>query len=70
MGQHVPEFEPLVLALIRAHVGELRAAQVRRRVSSNGRFLSLTVTVQAKSREQLDDIYRTLTGTEQVLLVL
>jgi putative lipoic acid-binding regulatory protein len=70
VGRHEPGFEALVLALVRAHVGEIRAEQVRRRASATGRFLSLTVTVDAQSREQLDDLYRTLTSTEQVLFVL
>jgi hypothetical protein len=70
MGRHEPGFESIVLALIGAHVGAIAPERVRRRASSNGRFLSVTVTVEAHSREQLDDIYRTLTGTEQVLLVL
>jgi putative lipoic acid-binding regulatory protein len=70
VGRNEPEFEALVLALVSAHVGEIRAHQVRKRASSNGRFLSLTVTVEAQSREQLDDLYRTLTSTEQVLFVL
>ena len=43
---------------------------MRSRASSNGRYLSVTVTVTAESREQLDNVYRTLTASEQVLFVL
>lgn len=70
MGRHEPDFEAQVVAMIRRHVGDIPAGSVRSRESSNGRFLSVTVTVIAESREQLDDVYRTLTGSDQVLLVL
>lgn len=70
MGRHEAEFEARVLELIRPHVGELAPQQVRSRPSSNGRFLAVTVTVQAESRDQLDNIYRSLTASEFVLLVL
>ena len=70
MGRHEGDFEALVVALVSSHVGEIPSASVRSRASSNGRFLSVTVTVMAESREQLDNVYRTLTASEQVLLVL
>lgn len=70
MGRHHDAFEAEVVAMISGHVGAIPAAKVRSRASSNGRFVSVTVTVTAASREQLDDVYRTLTASEQVLFVL
>lgn len=70
MGRHEAGFPTRVLEIIRAHVGEIPAQSVRWRPSSNGRFLSLTVTVTAESRAQLDNIYRSLTASEFVLFVL
>lgn len=70
MGRHEAGFEARVVAMINAHLGAAQEPSVRSRESSNGRFLSVTVTVVAESREQLDDIYRTLTASEHVLLVL
>lgn len=70
MGRHAADFEAAVLAMISGHVGDIPAHSVRSRASSNGRFLSVTVTIDAQSRAQLDDVYRTLTASEQVLLVL
>ena len=43
----------------------LRTAQ-----SSNGNFVSVTVTISATSRQQLDDIYEDLTAHEDVLMAL
>ena len=70
IGRHEADFEALVVAMISAHVGAIPAESVRSRESSSGRFLSVTVTVIAQSREQLDNVYRTLTAAEQVLFVL
>ncbi len=70
MGRYEADFESMVVSMISGHVGAIPAESVRSRASSNGRFLSVTVTVVAESREQLDGIYRALTAAEQVLFVL
>jgi putative lipoic acid-binding regulatory protein len=70
MGRHDVDFEAQVLAMVCGHLDAGATPAVTTRSSSNGRFLSVTVTILAESREQLDDIYRTLTASEQVLLVL
>ena len=38
--------------------------------SSKGNFLSITVTVDAQSQEQLDDIYRALSDHDEILVAL
>jgi putative lipoic acid-binding regulatory protein len=40
------------------------------RPSSKGNYLSLTVTVRATSREQLDNLYRALSSHPMVKVVL
>jgi uncharacterized protein len=70
MGRHEADFEARVLEIISRHVGTISAHHVRSRASSNGRFLAVTVTVIAESRDQLDNIYRSLTASEFVLIVL
>jgi putative lipoic acid-binding regulatory protein len=70
MGANDGEFENRVLGMISSHVGALSSTSVTTRPSRNGRFLSVTVTIIAESRAQLDDIYRTVTASEHVLFVL
>ena len=41
-----------------------------RQPSREGRFVSVTVTITAQSREQLDALYRELSGHELVLMAL
>jgi putative lipoic acid-binding regulatory protein len=40
------------------------------RPSSKGNYIGLTVVIRATSREQLDDIYRTLSAHPMVKIVL
>jgi putative lipoic acid-binding regulatory protein len=70
MGAHSEAFETEVLTLVREHVGEPGEEAIQRRASSNGRYLSLTVTFTATSKAQLDDLYRALHASEQVLMTL
>ena len=46
------------------------AATVERRPSKAGNYLGLTITVTATSREQLDELYRTLSTHPMVKVVL
>ena len=70
MGRSEDSFVELVASLVRPFVDDFENAEVDARDSSGGRFRSVTVTFTARSREQLDDIYRALTGHEQILYVL
>ena len=46
------------------------ASTVELRPSSSGKYLGVTVTVTATSREQLDNLYRALTSHPMVKVVL
>ncbi len=70
MGRNQSEFEAHVLQIISAHVEDIAADDIAIQPSKNGNFLSVTVTVDATSQEQLDRIYRTLSSSEKVLYVL
>ena len=69
-GPAVPEFRERVLALIREHAPDVDEHAVRENLSRGGRYLSMTVTIEAKDRGQLDAIYRSLTACELVTMAL
>ena len=46
------------------------ATALELRESSGGKYLGVTITITATSREQLDEIYRTLTSHPMVKVVL
>ena len=70
MGRESPEFRATARALVEKHVGEVSDDAVQASFSRNGRFVSVTVTIIATSRQQLDDIYQDVTDHEDVLMAL
>ncbi len=70
MGYRSDDFQPLVVELVRRHAPDLDPTKLRIQDSRGGRYRSVTVTVRATSREQLDAIYRDLSGHERVVMVL
>ncbi len=70
MGLADRNFDLLVVELVRRHVPDLSEGSVKSRLSREGKYVSITVTVNARSREQLDNIYLELTGHERVLMAL
>jgi putative lipoic acid-binding regulatory protein len=53
-----------------SHDPEFHAGKLEMRPSTKGNYLSLTVTVRATSREQLDNLYRALSSHPMVKMVL
>jgi putative lipoic acid-binding regulatory protein len=70
MGRHDSELRALTQAIIEKHAGPLPESSIKTRTSADGNFLALTYMVHAKSREQLDQIYRELTACKSVLMAL
>jgi len=70
MGQTQPGFAQAVLGVVLRHAPDFDAATMEMRNSRQGKYLSLTVTVRATSRQQLDDLYRELCDHPMVKMVL
>jgi hypothetical protein len=69
MGEAADDFDVLVVEIIRKHHPDLTESAVKTRPSREGKYISVTVTINAQSREQLDNIYLELTAHERVLMV-
>jgi len=69
-GRNEPHLLPTVIEIVRGCIDELDESRISTQQSREGRFLSITVTVRAESREQADELYRRLTSNEHVLMVL
>ena len=69
-GQQQEGFAQAVLEVINKHDPEFIAASMEMRASKNARYISLTCTVCATSREQLDAIYQDLCDHPMVKMVL
>lgn len=70
MGLKVDGFVHTITQIARQFDPAFDAASVELRDSSAGKYLGITITVTATSREQLDDLYRALTSHPMVKVVL
>lgn len=70
MGPTQDNFAETIVKVVQQYDPEFTADKVEMRPSSKGNYLSLTVTVRATSREQLDNLYRALSSHEMVKVVL
>ncbi len=70
MGAMVDGFEQAIVAVAQNFDPAFDASTVERRPSKGGNYLGLTLTVTATSREQLDELYRTLSTHPLVKVVL
>ncbi len=61
MGNNKPEFIEMMCDLVTKHIShEISQAAIDQRQSSSGKYLSLTLTITAESKQQLDNIYQEL----------
>ena len=70
MGTKVDGFVHAVTDIAEQFDPTFDASTVELRESKGGNYLGVTITVTATSREQLDELYRTLTSHPLVKVVL
>ena len=70
MGAQVDGFVDALVAVARQFDPAFDASTIELRPSSGGRYLGVTLTITATSREQLDELYRTLSTHPMVKVVL
>ncbi len=64
------QFAARVTEIVRRHAPELQDSAIVCRSSKGGRYLAVTITVQAQSQAQLDAIYLDLSSAPEVLMAL
>lgn len=70
MGRSSDTLEGEIIALVRQHVPDLAEGAVRSRPSGKGNYTALTITINATSKDQLDDLYRALNAHQAVVMTL
>lgn len=70
MGKREDGFAQAVLETVLRHAPDFDAAAIEMRPSAKGNYLSLTCTIRAVSRDQLDALYRELSRHPLVKIVL
>lgn len=70
MGKANLEFESKILTIIRKHSPDLGEGAIKIKHSKAGNYISITATIPAKSKQQIDDLYLELTAERTVIMVL
>ena len=70
MGTHAEGFTEAVVHIAQQFDPAFDRSTVELRPSKAGNYLGITITVTATSREQLDELYRTLSTHPMVKVVL
>ena len=70
MGRDENAFKETVVRIVQQHTGEISESDIRVAPSSKGNFVSVTITIEAESQQQLDSIYTDLSARDDVLFSL
>jgi len=70
MGHARPGFAQAVLETIKRHAPDFDGATMEMKSSKQGKYLSVTCTINATSREQLDALYREICDHPMVVMAL
>jgi hypothetical protein len=70
MGRREPRLVQTIVDIVRRHAPDFDPATVEMRTSKKNSYLSVTCTVRATSREQLDALYQDLCDHPSVVMVL
>ena len=66
MGLNIPEFEYAIVEIMNRHVPDLSEGAMSSRLSKEGKYCAMTVTITARSKKQLDAIYIELTASKHI----
>ena len=70
MGPTREGFAQAVLEVVQRHAPDFDGATMEMKTSKHGKYLSVTCTINAVSREQLDALYQELCDHPMVVMVL
>jgi putative lipoic acid-binding regulatory protein len=70
MGRREPRLVQTIVGIVQRHAPDFDPATVEMRTSRKNSYLSVTCTVRATSREQLDALYRELCDHPAIVMVL
>lgn len=69
-GAQHPEFSQTVLDIVIRHAPDFDAVSMEMRASKTAKYISLTCTIRATSRTQLDAVYQELCDHPLIKMVL
>ena len=69
-GETSVEFDGVVFEIMRKHAPDIGESAIQTRPSKNNKYNALSVTINAQSKEQIDNIYRDLSSHPLVVMAL
>ena len=70
MGKNSSSFIDDIQAILSAHFPEIQPNSIQKKESKEGKYISISVTVEAQEKEQLDKLYLEITGHSEVVMAL
>jgi putative lipoic acid-binding regulatory protein len=69
-GVATEQFEGQVREIVKKHFPGIHPSAFQTRSSKGSKYVAMTITVQAKSQVQLDNLYRDLSACPHILMTL
>lgn len=70
LGEHADDFVDLIFAIVQQHDPELRQEHVTVKASSQGRYVSVNITITAQGPEHIQALFADLKASGRVAVVL
>lgn len=70
MGKVDTPFEKDVTSIVKKHFNDIKAEHIEKRLSKEKNYLSLSITVHAQNKAELDALYLELSQNQYVLMTL
>jgi uncharacterized protein len=70
IGINSPRLEEAVVQVMNALIENLNKTDMKRRESAQGKYSSITLSIVAQSREQIELIYKELNARDEIIMVL
>ncbi len=70
VGKNTDKFEEVVLGIVKKHFPKYGNGHLNKRLSRNASYQSLTITVYAENKAQLDSLYQDLSSAPEILMAL
>jgi len=70
IGEAHQDFIQIIATLIKEHIHDFIDKKIESKISSEGKFISLTCTIYVTSKQQLDLIYKDLSSHPMTKFVL
>jgi len=70
MGKKNDQFFLSIKEILTRHFGDLKEKDIKTSISKKGTYISITITVQVTSQNQLDNAYNELSAHKDVLVAL